>query len=97
MDQIFEQRKEMIYKFICDEFYVPMKLKELAILLQVPKDQRNELKKVMDSLEMEGKIKVSSKGKYMKNEDKPLLGTFTAHMRGFGSWVEWLWHNIVLV
>ena len=69
MDQIFEQRKKMIYEFICDEFYVPMKLKELAILLQVPKAQRNELKKVMESLEMEGKIKVSSKGKYMKNED----------------------------
>ena len=84
MDQLFEQRKKMIYDFICDEFYVPMKLKELAILLQVPKEQRNELKKVMESLEMEGKIKVSSKGKYMKNEDKPLIGTFTAHMRGFG-------------
>ena len=47
MDQIFEQRKKMIYDFICDEFYVPMKLKELAILLQVPKEQRNELKKVL--------------------------------------------------
>ena len=43
MDQIFEQRQQMIYEFICDEFYVPMKLKELAILLQVPKEQRNEL------------------------------------------------------
>ena len=44
MDQIFEQRKKTIYEFICDEFYVPMKLKELAILLQVSKEQRNELK-----------------------------------------------------
>ena len=41
MDQTFEKRKKLIYEFICDEFYVPMKLKELAILLQVPKDQRN--------------------------------------------------------
>ena len=84
MDQLFEQRKQMIYEFICDEFYVPMKLKELAILLQVPKDQRNELKKVMDSLEAEGKVRVSSKGKYVKNENQPLVGTFTAHPRGFG-------------
>ena len=84
MDSIFEQRKKMIYEFICDEFYVPMKLKELAILLQVPKEQRNELKKVMDALEAEGKVKVSAKGKYTKNEDKPLIGTFTAHARGFG-------------
>ena len=84
MDQIFEQRKKMIYEFICDEFYVPMKLKELAVLLQVPKEQRNELKKVMDALEAEGKVRVSAKGKYTKNEDKPLVGMFTAHMRGFG-------------
>ena len=84
MDQIFEQRKKMIYDFICDEFYVPMKLKELAILLQVPKEQRNQLKKVMDSLEAEGKVRVSAKGKYTKNEVQPLIGTFTAHARGFG-------------
>ena len=84
MDQLFEQRKQMIYEFICDEFYVPMKLKELAILLQVPKEQRNELKKVMDSLESEGKVRVSSKGKYVKNENQPLVGTFMAHQRGFG-------------
>ena len=84
MDQLFEQRKKMIYEFICDEFYVPMKIKELAILLQVPKEQRSELKKVMDSLEAEGKVRVSSKGKYVKNENQPLVGTFMAHQRGFG-------------
>ena len=28
MDQTFERRKKLIYDFICDEFYVPMKLKE---------------------------------------------------------------------
>ena len=84
MDQTFEKRKKLIYEFICDEFYVPMKLKELAILLQVPKDQRNELKRVLDSLENEGKIRVSSKGKYVKGEAKHLIGTFTAHARGFG-------------
>ena len=43
MDQTFEKRKKVIYDFICDEFYVPMKLKELAILLQVPKDERSGL------------------------------------------------------
>ena len=84
MDQSFEKRKKLIYEFICDEFYVPMKLKELAILLQVPKDQRQELKRVMDALEADGKVRVSSKGKYVKGEAKHLVGTFTAHQRGFG-------------
>ena len=55
MDELFEKRKKIIYEFICDEFYVPMKLKELSMLLQVPKDQKGELKAVMDSLEKEGK------------------------------------------
>lgn len=84
MDQIFEKRKKLIYDFICDEFYVPMKLKELAILLQVPKDQRRELKAIMDSLEAEGKVHVSKKGKYTKGEAKHIVGTYQAHARGFG-------------
>ena len=84
MDQTFEKRKKVIYDLICDDFYVPMKLKELAILLQVPKDQRSELKKVMDALEAEGKVHVSSKGKYSKGEAKHLTGIFTSHSRGFG-------------
>ena len=84
MDQTFEKRKKVIYEFICDDFYVPMKLKELAILLQVPKDQRTELKRVMDALEAEGKVHVSSKGKYSKGEAKHIVGTYTAHARGFG-------------
>ena len=84
MDQTFERRKKLIYDFICDEFHVPMKLKELAILLQVPKDQRKELKAIMDSLEAEGKVHVSKKGKYTKGEAKRIVGTYQAHARGFG-------------
>lgn len=84
MDEIFEKRKKIIYEFICDEFYVPMKLKELAMLLQVPKDQRDELKAVMDSLEAEGKVHVTRKGKYIKGEAKHLRGIFQANARGFG-------------
>ena len=84
MDQTFERRKKLIYDFICDEFYVPMKLKELANLLQVPKDQRKELKAIMDSLEAEGKVHVSKKGKYTKGEAKRIVGTYQAHARGFG-------------
>lgn len=68
MDQTFERRKKLIYDFICDEFYVPMKLKELAILLQVPKDQRKELKAIMDSLEAEGKVHVSKKADMLTDQ-----------------------------
>lgn len=84
MEQTFEKRKKIIYDFICDDFYVPMKLKELAILLQVPKNQRNELKKVMDALVADGKVSVTQKGKYVKGTAKQLVGTYQAHARGFG-------------
>ena len=82
--ELFETRKKTIYELICDDLYVPMKIKELAILLNVPKEQRGELKEVLDALVAEGKVEVSSKGKYSKGETKVLTGTFTAHARGYG-------------
>ena len=84
MDETFEKRKKIIYDFICDDIYVPMKLKELAILLQVPKEKKHELKAVMDALVEEGKVCLSKKGKYCKREAKRLTGVYQAHPRGFG-------------
>ena len=56
----------MIYDFICDELYVPMKAKEMAVVLGVPKGQRSELQEILNLLLAEGKIEVSAKGKYTK-------------------------------
>jgi ribonuclease R len=84
MDQNLEKRKKVIYDFICDDFYVPMKLKEIAIILQIPREQRGELKEVLDSLEEDGKVFVSKKGKYAKGQAKRLTGIFQANARGFG-------------
>lgn len=85
MDQeILKQRKDTVYQFICDELYVPMKLKEMAMVLNVPKNQKQELRSVLEELLAEGKIEVSTKGKYSKAEGQFMTGTFTAHPRGFG-------------
>lgn len=84
MTNTFEKRKKVIYDFICDDFYVPMKIKEIAMVLQVPKEQREELKAVLDALEEDGKISLSKRGKYMKGQAKRLTGIFQAHARGFG-------------
>lgn len=84
MRNTFEKRKKLIYDFICDEFYVPMKFKEIAMLLQVPKEARGDLKEVLESLETEGKIHVTQTGKYMKGEANKLIGYFQANARGFG-------------
>lgn len=84
MDHIFEKRKKVIYDFICDDFYVPMKVKEIATVLQITKEQRPELQKILDTLVEEGKISLSKRGKYSKGQAKRIMGTFQANARGFG-------------
>ena len=51
---LLQKRKEIVYQFICDKTYVPMKIKELAIVLQVTKEMRPELEYVLDELIAEG-------------------------------------------
>ena len=84
MDAKYEQRKKMIYDFMCDDMYVPMKIKELAIVLGVKKDQRPQLEQILNDLMMEGRIVCSKRGKFSKSEEKKITGTFQAHPKGFG-------------
>lgn len=83
-EELFEQRKKSMLALIQDPTYVPMKLKELAMLLGVPREQRDELKEVMDALVAEGKAGLSKRGKYGKPEAFALVGTFSGTARGFG-------------
>lgn len=83
-DEQLNKRKKVVYELMCSDFYVPMKIKELAIFMQIPKEQRDELQEVLDALLLEGKIEVSQKGKYQKGRGKFLAGVFTAHAKGFG-------------
>ncbi len=80
----FEQRKNTIYALMCDELYVPMKVKEIASLLDIPKTMREELREVLDALLAEGRIEVSKKGKYAKARRYMLTGVFESNVRGFG-------------
>ena len=84
MEHTFEKRKKVIYDLICDDLYVPMKLKEIAMLLQIPREQRNEFKEVLEALDADGKIYISKKGKYVKGQPQYLKGIFQANLRGFG-------------
>ena len=80
----FQERKDLILSLMNEKEYVPMKIKELAILLDIPKENREDLKQVLDALMAEGKISVSKKGKYAKAECFAQTGIFSAHPRGFG-------------
>ena len=56
-----EQRKKMLTELMNDKTYVPMKAKELAMLLDIPKSRREELQEVLDKLVEDGVIGVSKK------------------------------------
>ena len=82
--ELLENRKKMIYEFMCSDLYVPMKIKELAILLNVPREERSALEEVLNELLLEGKIELSKRGKYSKTEGRFITGVFTGTARGFG-------------
>lgn len=82
--EALEKRKKLIIELLEDEIYVPMKEKELAVFLQVSKEDREELRYVLDELVAEGKISLSQKGKYVKAQPHIFQGTFISNARGFG-------------
>ena len=81
-----DKRKKIILELMGSDFYVPMKEKELAVMLQVSKADRTELNRLLNELLAEGKISITKKGKFIKakHSDKELIGTFTMHPKGFG-------------
>lgn len=83
-EETYEQRKKKIYDFMCDSVYVPMKIKELAVVLGVKKEERQGLEQMLAELVEEGRIQLSRRGKYAKAEVTKQSGIFCAHPRGFG-------------
>ena len=83
-ETLMEERKQMLLTLMKDPTYVPMKLKELAMLLGVPKEQRKDLEEVLNELVSSGKVGISKKGKYARSEVFAQTGIFSAHHRGFG-------------
>ena len=81
---LYNKRKQMIYDFMCDDMYVPMKIKELSIVLGVSKQDRPVLERILTELIGEGRIEITKRGKYQKSQVKLLVGTFTSHPKGFG-------------
>lgn len=81
---LFKKRKKTINDLIHDKHYVPMKAKEIAILLDIPKENRADLMEVLDALVAEGSIGLSKKGKYGRAENAALVGKFMSTQKGFG-------------
>ena len=82
--ELLRQREKILLELIQDKAYRPMKAKEIAALLNVPRERREELKEVLDSLVEKGQIGLSKRGKYGRPEQAALEGVFSGNARGFG-------------
>lgn len=77
-------KEEKILEFMKDKEYVPMKLKEMAQVLMVPKEEYEALKKTLESLEAQYKIRKNRKNKYIVMDEVYDEGIFRANPKGFG-------------
>ena len=89
-DRIFEQnekerqRKKLICELVAEDMYVPMKEKELAAFMQVPREEKEEFRRILQALVAEGRLQVTAQGRYGKPDDNRLVGIYTGTARGFG-------------
>lgn len=79
------ERKQVLLELINHEDYKPMKIKEIAMVLNVPNEEREVLEDLLYELTLSGQVIRTKRGKYTKPENiNVLIGTFLAHAKGFG-------------
>ena len=78
------KKAELILEFMKDDDYVPMKAKEIALILGVPKKEYSDFLEILHQLEMEFKIGKNKKNRYKVIEENYLEGTYRRNQKGFG-------------
>ena len=56
-----EEQEQKVLNLIKDKEYAPMKAKEIAIVMGVPKNEYNDLLRILGNLEMKMKIQKNRK------------------------------------
>lgn len=83
--EIMEDRKQRILAFMREQSYKPLKFSELAVVLDVPKEDRPALQQLLDSMAKDGLIIKTRKERYGVPERMGLVaGKFQGNSRGFG-------------
>ncbi len=77
-------RKERIYNYIQSINYIPLKFRELVVVLDVPDTETDELRAVLDELISEGRIYISKRGRYcpVGTASNVLSGTLMCNTSG---------------
>ena len=79
-----KEKEEKILEFMRDKDYVPMKAKEIAMLMRVPKAEYNEFLEILGNLELELKIQKNRKNRYRISEKIYYAGVYRKNQKGFG-------------
>ena len=78
------KKEEIILQFMKDPEYTPMKAKEIAMILGVPKKEYHLFQEAISNLEMELKIGKNRKNRYRVIEENYQEGIFRKNAKGFG-------------
>lgn len=77
-------KKEIILEFMKDEEYTPMKAKEIAMILGVPKKEYNKFAETLKELEEDYKIVKNRKNRYRIIGENFQEGIYRKNQKGFG-------------
>ena len=82
---IMQARKERILAYIKSDGYIPMKRKDLRVMMDVPVEDRPVFEELLQQLIDEGHLFETRKGKLASPKDLQMAtGSFIGHARGFG-------------
>ena len=79
-----EEQQQKILNLMKEDEYVPMKAKELAMIMRVPKNEYNEFLEILGNLELEMKIQKNRKNRYRLVEKTYYDGIYKKNQKGFG-------------
>ncbi len=79
-----KEKEDKILEFMKDKDYVPMKAKEIAMLMRVPKHEYNDFLTTIGKLELELKIQKNRKNRYHIMEKNYYEGYYRKNQKGFG-------------
>ena len=79
-----EEQELKVLNLIKDKDYAPMKAKEIAMIMHVPKSEYNELLRILGKLEMEMKIQKNRKNQYRPVDVVYYDGIYRKNQKGFG-------------
>ena len=79
-----EEQEQKILELLKDEEYPPMKAKQIAMVMRVPKNEYNEFLNILGNLEMKMKIQKNRKNQYRIAEKVYYDGIYRKNAKGFG-------------